>query len=72
MAARASIGAMKIRARALTMPPTKEAMVAMSKARRDSPRAVRAGPSSMVAAAAAVPGVRIRMAEMEPPYMEPL
>ena len=67
MAARASIGAMKIRARALTMPPTKEAMVAMSKARRDSPRAVRAGPSSMVAAADTVPGVPTRMAVMQPP-----
>lgn len=67
MAARASSGATETRASALKMPPMKEAMVAMSRALRDSPRAVRAGPSSMVAAAETVPGVPTRMAVMQPP-----
>ncbi len=67
MAARASSGATETRASALKMPPMKEAMVAISRALRDSPRAVRAGPSSMVAAAETVPGVPTRMAVMQPP-----
>ena len=48
------------------MPPMKEAMVVISNALSDSPRAVNFGPSSMVAAAAAVPGVPTRMAVMLP------
>ena len=48
------------------MPPMKEAMVVISNALSDSPRAVNCGPSSMVAAAAAVPGVPTRMAVMLP------
>ena len=48
-----------------------EAMVAMSSAFLDSPRTVSAGPSSMVAAAATVPGVPTRMAVMLPPYTAP-
>lgn len=55
MAALASSGATETRASALTVPPMKDAHVAMSSARRDSPRAVREGPSSMVAAADTVP-----------------
>ena len=67
MAALASSGATETSASALSVPPMNDAHVAMSSARRDSPRAVRAGPSSMVAAAETVPGVPTRMAVMHPP-----
>ena len=62
----ASWGATVARMTQEKMPPTNEAMVVISSALRDSPRAVNRGPSSMVAAAAAVPGVPTRMAVMLP------
>ena len=65
-AKRASCGATPARMKQENTPPTKEATVVISRARNDSPLAVSRGPSSMVAAAAAVPGVLTRMAVMEP------
>ena len=67
MAAMASSGAQVTRATPLKVPPRKEAQVAMSRALSDCPFAVSLGPSRMVAAAATVPGVPTRMAEMQPP-----
>ena len=60
----ASCGATEARTIQEKMPPINEAMVVISSALRDSPRAVNCGPSSMVAAA--VPGVPTRMAVMLP------
>ena len=67
IAAFASNGAIVTRTKELNIPPIKEAIVAISRALLDSPFAVRAGPSSMVAAAATVPGVPTKIAVMHPP-----
>ncbi len=67
MAACASKGAQVIRAKPLIMPPIKEPHVAISSAFRDCPFAVSLGPSKTVAAAATVPGVPTKMAEIQPP-----
>ena len=49
------------------MPPAKEAMAAMDSASEALPCIASGFPSRSVAAEEGVPGVRIRIAEMEPP-----
>ncbi len=63
----ASWGEISHKAMTLTTPPIKEETVEIPKARPLSPRLENSYPSKMVAAAAGVPGVRRRIAEIEPP-----
>ena len=64
-------GDAKVMINAPTTPPKNEANSAMAMARPASPRFAIGYPSMTVAAAAGVPGVLMRMAEMAPPYMAP-
>ena len=68
---RARGGARNSSAMTLRMPPQKEEIADSTNASCGFPFSVIAYPSIAVAAAALVPGVLIKMAEMEPPNMEP-
>ncbi|MPM90509.1 hypothetical protein SDC9_137630 [bioreactor metagenome] len=63
----ASCGEISHKASTLTTPPRKEETVEIPNARPLSPRLENSKPSSTVAAAAGVPGVLSRIAEMDPP-----
>ena len=67
---RAKAGAAKIRTASEKMPPNSEAKVAQPMARSALPARAIGYPSSTVAADCGVPGVLIRIAEIEPPYTD--
>jgi len=50
------------------IPPVTPAVIEMVSARRGRPPEAIGAPSSIVITAAVVPGVRIRMAGIDPPY----
>ena len=62
----ASCGATVVKTKQENTPPIKDAQVVISRAFRDCPFSVSLGPSSMVAAAAAVPGVLTKIAVILP------
>ena len=64
-------GDKKVITRAPMIPPLKEENKAIVNARPGSPFCPIGYPSSTVAAAAGVPGVWMRIAAMEPPYIPP-
>ena len=67
----AMTGAKKSRARLPTIPPQKDDTADSTNASCARPYFVISKPSIAVAAAAAVPGVLIRIAEIDPPNIEP-
>ena len=65
-------GAMSQRAKALNSPPIKEPKVPMARASAACPFWHMGYPSKVVAMAAAVPGIRRRMADTRPPEIPPI
>ena len=70
-ATEASTGANAVNSTLATVPPTKEAMAAVTSASRALPCRASGRPSKVVATAVEAPGMPSVMDEMAPPYMAP-